>query len=364
VVATVVPAAVRRPDLGALTGVRFLAAFWVLLAHAGAAFSERSGLPAPLSTFLYHGTMGVFVFFTLSGFILFYNYQGRVNTRADFYPFLAARIARLYPVYLLALVAWGFVLLRLPEPHELLVIPMLQSWVPAGSPGGYSWLPPAWSLSVEFFFYLCFPLLLLAFRRERRRSTLWCAAAALLIAIVALRTPVAHPDLDTGRFERVVLLPVLALPDFLLGMVLGALFLSRKRTDPQSVSSDWTTLAAIVPCFCILTATKNLFAVSFAVAFASACGIYRLADGKGILTGLLRSRTGVLLGGASYSVYLLQAPIREFCRRFLGPVHAGLDAAVSPPLIIAISCLVFLFYEQPMRVFLRGLLNRRKRAVS
>lgn len=85
--------------LPALTGLRFFAAFGVLIFHYGN--PQRWYLPLRVATG--RGEMGVVLFFLLSGFVLGYTYfpAARAGTfqRRGFW---VARLARIYPVYLAA----------------------------------------------------------------------------------------------------------------------------------------------------------------------------------------------------------------------------------------------------------------------
>jgi len=66
----------RRPVLNALTGIRFIAALYVVLFHY--LDPARLDLALPAHFAVYHlvryGYVGVSVFFVLSGFVLAYNY--------------------------------------------------------------------------------------------------------------------------------------------------------------------------------------------------------------------------------------------------------------------------------------------------
>ena len=92
---------VARDNLDALTGLRFVAAFTVVIGHSYRPLLEVSGIGMPL-------------FFTLSGFIIHYVYADAFATggwRRAAGEFAGARFSRLYPLYLLLLV-WS--LLRGP----------------------------------------------------------------------------------------------------------------------------------------------------------------------------------------------------------------------------------------------------------
>src|SRR5438128_8931008 len=88
-----------RPHLAALTSARFFAAFHILLFHMGA-MKGLTRAPIWLQTFASIGYVSVTFFFVLSGFILVYTYGGR---DFDLRQFWRARLARVYPVYLLSL---------------------------------------------------------------------------------------------------------------------------------------------------------------------------------------------------------------------------------------------------------------------
>ena len=160
--------AARKPTLGALTGLRFLAAAQVVLFHSIGPRLDH--LAPPLAGLLGAGYTGVSLFFVLSGFVLAYNYlapgQGGTTKTGNF---LAARVARIYPVYLigvlLALPGLAGKLLRDHGPGDaflagspvvLSALTLTQSWIPAYACRVNC---PGWSLSVEAFFYLAFPLL-------------------------------------------------------------------------------------------------------------------------------------------------------------------------------------------------------------
>src|SRR5271155_1236018 len=93
-------AAARRPDIPALTSLRFFAALWVVLFHVNAIGLNRGGSKVYLA-FALLGYVGVSFFFVLSGFILVYVYAGRQIQKRRFWQ---ARFARVYPAYLFALV--------------------------------------------------------------------------------------------------------------------------------------------------------------------------------------------------------------------------------------------------------------------
>lgn len=93
----------RKPYLKSLAGLRFFAAIYIVLFHHG-----RSAL-ASFSKYVYrlsnYGYVSVSFFFVLSGFVLAYIYLDRKKESSlDFRRFWVARFARIYPLYLFALI--------------------------------------------------------------------------------------------------------------------------------------------------------------------------------------------------------------------------------------------------------------------
>jgi peptidoglycan/LPS O-acetylase OafA/YrhL len=336
--------------LPALTGLRFFAALYVLLFHSGAGISERLNAPIFITKFLLRGNLGVFLFFTLSGFVLTYSHDGKLRTWKQFGRFALARLARLYPVYLLAILFEAAVAWRLPAGQELLVFPLIQAWSVAASDKGYLWIMQAWSLSIEAFFYCCFPLLLALFSKAPRNFllTLTIVTAA---TIAVFQVPFAHPAMPKESVGIHVVLPLLCLPGFIFGMLLGKLFIQQREIQPRSFNGA-VTVSGIAAALVVFGTATNLYILSAAACFVVGWLIYRLASGCGLLSSFLSSRTMLLLGGASYSVYILQFPMRELLRKYISTpgIHGlHLDQLLYPFVLIPLTCVIFRYYEEPLR---------------
>src|ERR1700682_4354646 len=111
-----------RNPLRALTGLRFVTAFWVVLFHFFHPAKLGFAMPASADGILASGFCGVGLFFALSGFVLSYVHgdidPGDPVAKRNFW---AARFARIYPIHIVGFVlATPFVILRrLTRPFGL-----------------------------------------------------------------------------------------------------------------------------------------------------------------------------------------------------------------------------------------------------
>ena len=132
------------------------------------------------------GNTGVDLFFVLSGYLIY----GSLMARAQpFGPYLARRVTRVYPVFLVVFAVYAALSYVVPGSERipqtlpdavlyyaanlLLLGPLL---VPV-----WPLVPVAWSLSYEVFFYALAPLLVTAFSL-RRRSAVWRVTFFVLLA--------------------------------------------------------------------------------------------------------------------------------------------------------------------------------------
>ena len=137
-----------------------MAAFYVVLFHGLPWLRQKFVVPRALETFLGNGYLAVTLFFILSGFILAYTYDGQIDGKTNRLHFWEARFARIYPVYFLSLMLAFWFERGLSLGTRLAVLGMVQAWDPRAPQLTGAWNYPAWTLSVEAFFYLCFPFLL------------------------------------------------------------------------------------------------------------------------------------------------------------------------------------------------------------
>jgi len=98
-------------EIGQLTGLRFVAAAWVLIHHVSfVPVDTYAPYLAPLAPIAAAGPLGVDLFFVLSGFVLARAYldrwAGALRPR-QLTAFLGARIARIWPLYAVVTVAFG-----------------------------------------------------------------------------------------------------------------------------------------------------------------------------------------------------------------------------------------------------------------
>ncbi|WP_419696284.1 acyltransferase family protein [Mesorhizobium muleiense] len=348
----------QRSAITPLTSLRFFAAIYVLVFHSGSHLFENGRWPEPITNLLRNGYLGVSFFFVLSGFILTYSYAGRLKSAADLKVYGLGRFARIYPLYALALILW------LPisaEPYEngplaLATVFMVQSWGAIPSPAAYFWNMPAWTLSVEVFFYLLFPLALAATEMLKGRS-LWAGFGFTAVIVVVLGIPALGPVGDhILRFEwmRLIPLPVLKFAEFLLGVFAARLFLFRAftilRFDIAGVLIAGATIG-------VLMASREVWAASLsAICFTGI--IVAAAANEGRIRRSLSFKPLVLLGSASYAIYLLQTVVRAWIRVLFTGDAEWLGRAIYQPVLIAIAILAFLYIEEPARRHLKPLAVR------
>jgi peptidoglycan/LPS O-acetylase OafA/YrhL len=368
-----------RPRLPALTSLRFFAALHVVFFH----FLAFKILPSEgwLGQISSIGYVGVSFFFVLSGFILVYTYAGRDTPARDFW---RARFARIYPAFAFSLLLTGpfffFAALMLNVPFYawfsthlklvVLLVPfLLQAWVPLAA---LAWNSVAWSLSDEAFFYLLFPFLKKRFLKISLLGLSGLALACWAVSLAMSWTYVLrNPDhlqvidadvLNAFWLNAVKFHPFARLPEFLLGMACGAMFLkSRKDAKPGSSAKlalplvlAGLAIAATVAHFSARIPYTVLHTSLLAPAFAAIIFGFALQPRWGAL---LNWKPLVFLGDASYSLYLLHSFFLGpfFFTQTGAPRHRGVGwYLLYFVLALGISGLVYRFIEEPSRRKLRG----------
>jgi peptidoglycan/LPS O-acetylase OafA/YrhL len=343
-----------QDSLDALTGIRFLAAFQVVIFHFGAGFARRHHSPPVLSRFLGSGYTAVTLFFLLSGFILTYTYSHKFGAAVQRYRFWQARFARIYPVYLLSLLLMlPFVIGTLHLWGTLGAIFMVQAWNPVHPETAEVWNGPAWTLSTEAFFYLLFPFVL-PFLERLSSVALRVLGAALLLLILFAHTMARMDVIWAPRL--LIPLCLFHFPEFLLGVIVGIQYQRHRLPAPWAAR---LTLAALLSVVLIDCTVGGIWMSLLIIPFTAL--IFALAHQEGAIAGLLSRPWFVLLGGASYAVYILQVPIRRATGLVIGEhgLRGLVSECLSPILLIGISILVFRFIEEPMRRHIRTLFQPR-----
>ncbi|GMU00290.1 acyltransferase [Corallococcus caeni] len=371
-------ASAPRPSLPALTGLRFFAALHVVAFHV----TPREGRPGWLGAFLDNGPASVTLFFVLSGFVLAQAYLGSaspgpVSRRA----FWVARLARIYPVYLLGLVLeappFFLAILRqeggwtLPALQRLLgvgaaVTSLTQAWIP---PAACAWNCPGWSLSAEAFFYLLFPVLAGPLVRLGAKGLGW--AAVCLIASSALlyglwfagaggwagEAALQETWLRVGEYS-----PLLKLPQFLLGVVLGRAFVLRRPKPTPGTSGRGLVAAGTALGLLWVSWPGQTWAFRDVVLTAVfAWLIWTLACGHGRLATFLARAPVVRLGEASYALYILHVPLAFHARSAERWSGAALEqrapwgySALAITSFVLVALAVHAWLEEPARRWLRN----------
>jgi len=366
---------VRRPRLPALTSLRFFAALHVYMFHVQAIAAVFG--PIWYQRLASIGYVGVSFFFVLSGFILVYTYAGKPISARDFW---RARFARVYPAYAVALLLTTPFFIFAVQHYNLIPLPfmafqaahtkvaaaleilLLQSWVPQAA---LSWNAVGWSLSVEAFFYLVFPFLLLRYSRLSVKQLFgimvacWVASNLISTSYAVLRPDgIVNPDSQvyTSWMNAVKFFPVARLPEFLMGMAAGFVFLRTER-NKGVVALPLIAISAIAMAVVAVFSTKIPYAIIHTALLSPAFAaiIYGVALGSR-WTSILENRLLILFGDASYSMYLIHVTVLfSFFRTQKGEVRNAnfLGLAECLAIVLAISILIYRFIEEPARSKLR-----------
>lgn len=149
------------PTVHSIQLLRAVAALLVVLFHGQQAFATRISQPAfPIETYLFgFGAVGVHVFFVISGFIMVFT--SRFTGGFDAVKFFRRRLLRIYPIYWLCLALYLAAHALLAMPYDLSLTTVIGALMLL--PGdAAAIIGPAWTLSFEMFFYLCFGLAMTA----------------------------------------------------------------------------------------------------------------------------------------------------------------------------------------------------------
>ncbi|WP_460353131.1 acyltransferase family protein [Mycobacterium sp. ZZG] len=316
---------VRTGEIRALSGLRIVAALWVVLFHFRPMLAEAApGATTALAPILNAGAQGVDLFFILSGFVLTWNYLDRMgeswSTRSTL-RFLWLRLARVWPVYLVTMhLAAAFAVFTLyvggyPLPPPVIESLNALSWLKQVlltqlwfQPyfDGSSWNGPAWSISAEWLAYLLFGgLVLVIFRiaaASRARGLIWLAVAAAMAPTLLL---LAH-----GVFYT----PWSWLPRIVMQFTAGALACAAVRklvlTDRMRRTAGVASLllgAAIVGGLYLLDANPpgDMLDGGALVDVLFVPLVIALSIGAGTLPALLSTRVMVYLGHISFGLYMI-----------------------------------------------------------
>ncbi len=376
----------RAATIGPLTTIRAPFAALVMLFHAMFLFPAA---PDALLNVGRTGYAGVSFFFVLSGFILA-NVYAPLRAR-EVTAFWWARFARIYPVYLFGLalaapfvvynVAAGHVTTAVAAGTGTLQVGLAQAWWPDAA---LSWNDVGWSLSAEACFYALFPTLVARLRGCSDRCLLGTCALVYAVQLAAsgagawlaphtLGAPaIVVPPYDVALVNAFRYNPLLRLPEFVIGMCAGLLYLRHAHAlarhagmlATSGAAVTLATLAYAAPHVPYLLLHNGLLAPAIGMAVVGLAALRGRAASWWSAPWLLR------LGAASYALYIVHHPLLSYLVTL--DKHTMLYAQRAPELfgiaymVIAwvLALAVMRLIEEPARAAIRARVRRRSRPMA
>ena len=274
------PTGLDRGRSSGLDGLRFLASLLVLLFHVETRTSFSFG---PLDPFLAGGDTGVWVFFSLSGYLL---YKPFISTPVDLPAYALKRAARIVPGYFVALAA--LVALTVPPLFFAHPLPYLTGTFTYDIPlRGF--FGNAWTLSAEVLFYVTLPLIARVARGRELVVLAWLAIGSIALSVLHRLTMTQATEWLHGSYPTVFYA-------FVPGMLLAVLQVKRPALFARLASNVW--LAAGVTGIVLGSLWTSLL-----------IPIGTLAGTPLVMAWLIQhrlpfARTLAFGGGASYALYL------------------------------------------------------------
>ena len=350
------PGGPRPPQIDQLTGLRGIAAWFVVIYHMRLA-CETILPPFALDIFA-KGYLAVDLFFMLSGFVMWLNYGEKLRTgglaRAP--AFWWKRVARIWPLHLailaamaafaLVLVASGRDAANYPFGELPLHVLLLQNW---GMTDALAWNHPAWSISTELAAYLLFPFIVVALRWETLHSAAVCGAIAVLCGALFALFAASGYDWLGADIPRLGLWRCLA--EFAIGIALALLW--QRWHGGRFAAALVVALAAVLGTAWATGLPETAFAPA-----AFALLLLALALDEGPLARFFASRPLRALGDISYATYLAHYFLFILFKiAFVGPDGqlTVIQFAAFLLVLLGVSAALFHGLEKPAQRALNGL---------
>ncbi len=353
--------AVGAEKYPALTGVRAVGASVVFFDH----------FPLWVNA---HITINVLAFFyALSGFLIIRVYYEQAQLKLTWLTkYFVNRFARIYPVYflLLTVAVWLH--------HDFRPWTLLKNYTLTHALfyGSTFIIEPSWSLTVEECFYLLAPVFMVLARRYNFLAPFalgWLLLALALgvsrLGIVFLQTPTFV--LSTTFFGHFV--------EFFAGIYLALAVMKLEKRGPIRIAGSRLTLAGLAGVSLLVVAMVLVYrhmpldyrAIILINNFLLPAPIALLYAGlireDTVVSRLLSGRLAGLLGRSSYSFYLLHTLIIDYVSvPLLLPVSGAraLCVVVTFSLTWLLSIAVFIWYEEPVNLFIRRKFKSKDRSVG
>lgn len=340
-----------------LTFTRFVAAISIVIYHFGDIYPPFN-YPY-IASLIHSANIGVSYFFVLSGVVMVFAYQKFNNIGVLSY--LKKRGARILPLYyfaMLCMLAYYFIRIKVlnqssnysPSLQDVFLhSTLLQSWFPQKATTINT---AAWSLSVEMFFYLLFPLLFKWFKNKTTLSTF-----AFTFSIYLLSQVIFHYALDTTYATTAFYHPLLHLNSFIIGLFVGFVTIKNSKTLARN------NLIPLIGTMFIITGLMifpipNISFHNGAMSPLFGLFIYYLSTDKSFLTSLFKKPIMINLGEISYGIYILQFPVFFFFTATLTFFGYKIDTIlfyVFLLILVIVSALSYHWIEKPLRARIRRL---------
>ncbi len=314
---------------------------------------------------MHSGRAGVDVFFVISGFIMFHTTQDKSRSTLDFWKDRLIRIVPLYWIITLATI--GLFVLGLPSDEVKALnagdIIAAFGFLPNVRADG-DWNPivnAGWTLTYEMFFYGLFGLTF--FLKSQARALALLTVFFVAIWLIGARVNFPFP---LFRWSQPITL------EFAAGGLLALLY--RMPMNWPEARARWIAALLIIAGVIGILVNGWIFGDATAEPTPLRTLVYGPFAAMIVAGALLfeksgvvwNSRTLLLLGAASYSIYLLHSLTLQYAalawRELFGASVIAMPFVAAAGMVTAalVGVAVYLTFERPAHLWLKTRLGRRR----
>lgn len=359
-----------------LTSIRFFFAFMVFLSH----FSIQG------KALFEGGHIGVSFFFILSGFILSYSYKNKIISGfCSKRNFWIARIARIFPLHLVTLLAAVIVSVVLvkyggdyPSPNWgalPLNLTLTQALVPVDSVY-FSFNAVSWSISDEAFFYLMFPFIILVLNKVK-----WYIKSFIALSFFTAYTVMLNVVPQNMEVALFYINPLVRIVDFIIGIILFYLWERFYPTLSSHRGFEFVNnhkIMTVLESFSILLMAIFIY-FSDSVGLVYTYGLYfwlpmvviififSQPNNVGFFARIFSFKPLIFLGEISFGFYMIhQLAIGVVMRAFniagLSQMAWQIKVVIVFLIIVGLSVISFMYFETPCNKWIKNKFKLRNKS--